>query len=626
MSDTGLHKLLEAPRRVECSPAPPSVSRWVAANAEALAARGAVACVRQGERIHVLVHWPDDGPTDHELIEATTNALTHGVSVQRNTDVGVIVTLFIRLGGRPGALGYRLDADPAESDQAVIARARKTVLRRMDDAMPPPSSPATTTVSPKAAAPPGEPGPAQESAPQESAAEALAARQGAALDVIAAILDHDDLAQSSRALVDALATRFACARVSLGTRRLSKVKLSAVSGTADFDARNSVMTAIARAMRETVELGRAVALPPPVNNPQIPSAHRALHDHVKSPAVLSMPLVDNGKVVGALLFERDRAFSDEDIDQITQLIILSAPVFSLKRRDASGPLDRAFWSTGRVLGRWFGTDFLLAKTLAAALLVFAIWSSQYQQTLSIPANAAIEASTRRAVVAGANSFISQVEKRAGDVVYQGDVLARLDVEDLQLERLKWASERDKLVKEQRATLAQRDRTRVRVLSAQRAQAQAQLDFLDAQIARAVLRAPIDGVVVAGDLSEALGSPVERGQLLFEVASLRDYRLVLTVDESEIGDIAEGYRGRLKLRSLPHESMEFIVTRITPVSQPGEGANQFRLEANLEQPPEALRPGMEGIARIDAGERSIGANWTRGFVRWARLQLWRLGVL
>ncbi|MEO1575416.1 MAG: HlyD family efflux transporter periplasmic adaptor subunit, partial [Pseudomonadota bacterium] len=436
----------------------------------------------------------------------------------------------------------------------------------------------------------------------------------------------DELDRATRALVDALATRFGCTRVTLGARQLRDVRIDAVSGTADFDPRSSAMVSIARALRETVELARATNLPGETTAAPPPPEHLALADYVKAKALVSLPLVDEGQATGAILLERDRPFDAAEVDQITQLIVLSAPVFRLKQRDASGPVDRLIRAGQRQVARWLGPDHLIAKSLVALALIVALWSSVHHETLSVTADASIEASVQRAVVAGANSYISQVEKRAGDVVYQGDVLARLDVEDLQLERLKWESERDKLAREQRATLAQRDRTRVRVLSAQRAQAQAQIEFLDAQIARAVLRAPIDGVVVAGDLSESLGSPVERGQLLFEVASLRDYRLVLTVDESDIGDIGEGYRGRLKLRSLPNETFDFVVTRITPVSQSGNGRNAFRLEANLDSAPDALRPGMDGIAKIEAGEHPIGVIWTRAFVRWARLQLWRLGLL
>jgi multidrug resistance efflux pump len=613
LSGTGLHKALDASPRAERAPVPSRLSRWIAANAQVLGASAAVASARQGEHARVLATWPE-GQTDSGLINHTAVALDDKTIVSRQPGQEIMVAIPVRLTGRPGAIGFRLKDDPETTDEALTARVRDAVLRRLEDDTPPSNAAYLKPLSPAARA------------NVDDDVRALAARQGAALDVIATILDHEDLPRAGRALADALAARFACTRVSLGVRRFSKLKLVAVSGTASFDTRSAVMTAMTRAMRETLALGRSVSLPVHSSSDVPPPNHLALVDLVKTPAMLSVPLIDSGKTIGTLVLERDRPFSEGDVEQIAQLVVLSSPVFSLKKRDTSGPFERIALAARRAFCSIFGTSYPMAKLLLLAVLGVGIWSSQYHQALSISADAAIEASVQRAVVAGANSFISQVEKRAGDVVYQGDVLARLDVEDLQLERLKWASERDKLVKEQRATLAQRDRTRVRVLSAQRAQAQSQIDFLDAQIERAVLRAPIDGVVIAGDLSEALGSPVERGQLLFEVASLRDYRLILTVDESDIGDVGEGYRGKLKLRSLPHESFAFVVTRITPVSTPGDGANQFRLEANLENPPESLRPGMAGVARIDAGERPIGVIWTRNFVRWARIKLWRVGLL
>ena len=52
-----------------------------------------------------------------------------------------------------------------------------------------------------------------------------------------------------------------------------------------------------------------------------------------------------------------------------------------------------------------------------------------------------------------------------------------------------------------------------------------------QLERMQIMAPFDGVVVSGDLSQSLGSPVERGDVLFEVAPLDDWRLML----EEMGD-------------------------------------------------------------------------------------------
>ena len=51
------------------------------------------------------------------------------------------------------------------------------------------------------------------------------------------------------------------------------------------------------------------------------------------------------------------------------------------------------------------------------------------------------------------------------------------------------------------------------------QAKAQMDLYDEQVSRAAIRAPFDGVVVKGDLSQSLGSAVKRGDVLFELTPL-----------------------------------------------------------------------------------------------------------
>ena len=51
------------------------------------------------------------------------------------------------------------------------------------------------------------------------------------------------------------------------------------------------------------------------------------------------------------------------------------------------------------------------------------------------------------------------------------------------------------------------------------QARAQLALVEDKLARAKVQAPFRGVVVSGDLSQMLGSPIEKGKTLFELAPL-----------------------------------------------------------------------------------------------------------
>ena len=53
----------------------------------------------------------------------------------------------------------------------------------------------------------------------------------------------------------------------------------------------------------------------------------------------------------------------------------------------------------------------------------------------------------------------------------------------------------------------------------------------------------------------------------------------------------------------------------------DGRNFFRVEARLEGPTPALRPGMEGVAKIEVGERRLIWIWTHSLVDWLRLWIW-----
>ena len=166
-----------------------------------------------------------------------------------------------------------------------------------------------------------------------------------------------------------------------------------------------------------------------------------------------------------------------------------------------------------------------------------------------------------------------------------------------------------------------------------AQADAELELLTAQLKRTALRAPFDGMVVSGDLSRSLGAPVTRGQLLFEVAPLDDYRVVLQVDERDMGGLRVGLRGTLALTGMPDARLPIVVQKIGTSAQEADGRNVVRVEARLKTGPEAslgaslgaspgaLRPGMNGVAKVSAGERRLLWIWTHGLVDWARLALW-----
>lgn len=444
------------------------------------------------------------------------------------------------------------------------------------------------------------------------------------VSLIAACLEHERLRAAATAVATEIAMRMGCERVTLGFRSGSEVRVQALSHSARFDERSRLIRDIEAAMDEAVDQETTLVYPTgPGAPPWILRSHEALAGSHGATGVCTVPLSDAGRIAGALTLEYagGRSATPEQVTLAEQIATLVGPMLEIKRREERW-LGRKAWDSLRAeLSRRLGPERpgmrLAACASATLLLLLALLPATYR----IAAPATLEGTVQRVVVAAIDGYIGESRARAGDTVRQGEVLGALDDADLKLERRKWLGKHAQLSKEYRAALAAHDRSRVTILRAQLDQAEAEIELLDEHLARARLIAPFDGVVARGDLSQLLGSPVERGEVLFEIAPLDSYRIILEVDEREISEVSVGQRGHLTLSALPRESFPLVVERINPVATSEEARNFFRVEAALEQASELLRPGMEGIGKVEVGRRSLLWIWTHSLVDWLRLWTW-----
>ena len=68
---------------------------------------------------------------------------------------------------------------------------------------------------------------------------------------------------------------------------------------------------------------------------------------------------------------------------------------------------------------------------------------------------------------------------------------------------------------------------------------------------------------------------------------------------------------------------WAVARITPLANPSNGRQVFEVEVALDDPgAAALRPGMQGVARLRVGEQALALQWSRDVLAWLRLLAWR----
>jgi RND family efflux transporter MFP subunit len=353
-------------------------------------------------------------------------------------------------------------------------------------------------------------------------------------------------------------------------------------------------------------------------------AHEALLRESEAGCAATFPLLRGREPVGALTLERAPGyrFDAPTLVVCEAVAAIAGPIIELKRVSEVGLPEHAGRSAKGLWDKIAGSGHFGFKLATLGTVVLAVFFALMTGDFRVAADATLQGVVQRAVTAPINGFVKEAPLRAGDLVTNGQVVGRFDDRDLRIERVKLAGEREQYDRQYREAMSKRERGQAQVLRARISQAEAQLALVEEQLARTVMIAPFDGVIVSGDLSQSLGAPVERGQVLFEIAPLDAYRVALQVDERDIAYVVAGQRGELTITSMPGERFAIAVKTVTPVNTPRDGRNYFKVEAVFDTAAGArLRPGMQGVAKIQIDERKLVWIWTRSLTDWLRLWLW-----
>lgn len=471
-------------------------------------------------------------------------------------------------------------------------------------------------------APTPQPGVVQRAAPQS--------RSGTVLALQARALSHEHFRAAATAVVTELAQRLGCERVSIGLYKQGRLRISAMSNTADVGASQELARAIVAAMEEAIEQGNLIVHPLPLGStPSVTLGHAELAHANGRLSICTVPIVGRHRSHGALLFERREAFDARAVETAKDAAVFVGPVLELKHR-----IDQPLGTLGTLGGRIvdavasrrngpalfrLSVGQLGSAALALALLVAALWPASFR----IVAPARVEGEGQRIVAAPVDGFVRAALLRPGAAVQAGQVLLTLDDQDLVLERGKSNAEIAQLDNLFREALTKDDAAQIVIARSKLEQAQAQLGLVQSQIERTQLKAPFDGVLLSGDLTQSIGMPVKRGQELMIVAPERSFRIVVEVDEQDVGRLRTGQLAQVLFAGLAQDSVGASVTRVAPVATLLDRRNVFEADARVLGAAEALRPGLRGVARIDIEPTRLGWVWWHRASQWARRTLWQV---
>lgn len=471
--------------------------------------------------------------------------------------------------------------------------------------------------------------------PPQSASSSAPAREANApapqpsapliLQLIATALDHEKFANAAAALSSELTTQLRCERVSIGIVNEGYMEVAALSHAGTLAQDEALLRDLSSAMDEAATQGALIQYPPDsANKPRITLQHAELAKRQQVAAIVTTPLVSETRCFGAICYE----FAEQhQVDLATLRLVediaaFLAPPLALKHAYERASVDRALGKARRIAGKLLGEGHVGFKLGAAATALLVAGLAFVPAPFYVSAEARVEGAVQRALVAPTDGYLKEAHVRPSDQVKAGQLLAELADEDLKLGRRKWESEYAQAESAYGEALAKQDRAQVVMQQARMEEARAQLELTQQDIARSQIVAPFDGVIIKGDLTQALGAPVKRGDPLLTIAPSDVYRVIMEVDERDIAYLQTGLHGALALSALPGKPMEIEIVRVTPVARSDQGRHYFEVEATLIKEPAAhMRPGLRGVAKVSVGERSVLSNWTRRTVNSIRLLLW-----
>lgn len=443
---------------------------------------------------------------------------------------------------------------------------------------------------------------------------------------ITATLDLDKVMTT---IVNAIAPLIAYDRSAIAIMQRGKVRIGAVSGKAKVDRKDPNIQRLEALLQWIYFTGSSVAVTQEADGrivterPETEEKFRTYFKETGYRSFVGLFLKDEEGKLGVLSFEKKTPlFVTESTRDLLDILVNQATVAVRNAQLYQQVPLAGFWKP--LLER--RQKFLgipkrrrLAWALGTLGVVVLLLVVPWRTRLSGPAR--VLPGRRAAVTAAVDGVVSSVQKREGDSVKAGDVIATL------------ADERYAAALEEARSglaIAESEVARYREVGNAGAmfEAQSKRDELAARIAleadrfaRTRIRAPVDGVIVTPRIEERVGQFFPKGTELCVVADVRNVTTEVAIDERDSALLTTGEPVAVKLNPFPTRLFRGTVSRVSSFVRE-EGKDRFVIaEVRVENPEGLLKTGMLGKAKISDGRRPLLLAILRKPARWVWAKIW-----
>ena len=149
-------------------------------------------------------------------------------------------------------------------------------------------------------------------------------------------------------------------------------------------------------------------------------------------------------------------------------------------------------------------------------------------------------------------------------------------------------------------------------------AKANLDLNRADLDKAVIRSPIDGVVLSRDaeVGQIVASSLQAPVLFTLAQDLSVMQLLVDVDEADIGKVKVGNKATFTVDAYDGQAFPAEITQVRFAPETTDNVVTYKAELAVENPKGLLRPGMTATATIVVDEVADTLTVANGALRYA----------
>ena len=221
----------------------------------------------------------------------------------------------------------------------------------------------------------------------------------------------------------------------------------------------------------------------------------------------------------------------------------------------------------------------------------------------------------------ASGEIIQLQYEEGDYVKQGDLLCKIDPEQVQFEYNKTVADlavakasmqtterevnrQKELFEKDMVSEAEMETTQLSLEQARASLVRAEAAAADAKkrLDDTVVRSPISGLIIQlgvekGNIISSGTSSVSGGTSLMQVAQVDSVYIVAQVDETDIGKVELGQKVEVEADAFPDETFRGEVLKIAPMAQVQQNVTIFEVTTKVDNAERKLKSGMNANIEI-----------------------------